>query len=131
MAPEFFLDRSLGRKKLATALRNAGWRVATLSEVYGVQHGQLVADTTWISEQADAGRVLLTSDARILSDPGERQAIVSASALMFTFPSARMRSEDHFARLSTHRARLADIAIRDDVPAAYVLYERTISRVLP
>lgn len=50
MALELFLDRSLGRKKLATALRADGWNLVTLSEVYGVHGGQHVADTVWIAE---------------------------------------------------------------------------------
>ncbi|WP_350339402.1 hypothetical protein [Paramicrobacterium chengjingii] len=112
-------------------MRAAGWKIVTLSEEYGVQQGQHVSDTAWISEQTAAGRVLVTSDARILSDPLERQAIVSARALMFTFPTARLRSDEHFGRLMTHRERIAGIVSLEDIPAAYALYEHRVSRILP
>lgn len=129
--PELFLDQSLGRKKLATAHRADGWGVITLSEIYGVRRGQHVPDTTWIREQTLAGRILLTSDARILSDPLERAALEFSNALLFAFPTARLRSEDHYRRLSVHRHRIAEIAALREVPAAYVLYESRVSRVLP
>jgi hypothetical protein len=37
--PEFFIDRSLGRRHLADALRAQGFVVHTMASVYGEQAG--------------------------------------------------------------------------------------------
>jgi PIN like domain len=49
-APEFFIDRSLGRHAVPNALRTAGVIVHTMAEVYGEQVGQGLADEDWLSE---------------------------------------------------------------------------------
>jgi hypothetical protein len=46
--PEFFLDRSLGGRDVAGALRQAGWIIHTHVEVYG-DRDQEVADIEWLS----------------------------------------------------------------------------------
>jgi hypothetical protein len=61
--PEFFLDRSLG-KETAIRLRNAGWRVHTLADVYP-DDAQDIPDEEWIAEGARRGWNLLTKDKRI------------------------------------------------------------------
>ncbi|MFT3797331.1 hypothetical protein [Microbacterium sp.] len=131
MVGELFLDRSLGRKRLAAALRADGWSLATLSEVYGAHAGQHVPDVSWIAEQTSLRRVLVTSDANILSDPIERQALIDAEALLFCFPTAQLTSAEQHARLTTHRGHIERLAKAWDVPGAYVLYGSRISRVLP
>ncbi|CAN5313950.1 hypothetical protein BH24ACT10_BH24ACT10_19480 [soil metagenome] len=45
--PNLFLDRSLGRRQVPALLRDAGLRLHTLAEVYGVPADQAVADTEW------------------------------------------------------------------------------------
>jgi hypothetical protein len=52
-SPEFFIDRSLGRKHLPEALRACGLVVHTLASVYGEEEGQQVPDVRWLG---DAGR---------------------------------------------------------------------------
>ncbi len=43
--PDLFLDRSLGGIKVPGLLRDAGLRLVTLSEHYGVPADERVADT--------------------------------------------------------------------------------------
>ena len=51
--PDLFLDRSLGRIQVPTLLREAGLRLVTLAERYGVPEDEGIADETWL---ADAGQ---------------------------------------------------------------------------
>ena len=46
--PDLFLDRSLGRRQVPALLREAGLRLHTLAEVYGVPAEEDVADTDWL-----------------------------------------------------------------------------------
>jgi hypothetical protein len=42
--PEFFIDRSLGRRHLAAALRDLGLTVHTMASAYGEAEAQRLAD---------------------------------------------------------------------------------------
>jgi hypothetical protein len=44
--PEFFIDRSLGRRVVPNALRASGLIVHTMASVYGEQVGQGLRDET-------------------------------------------------------------------------------------
>lgn len=57
-APEFFLDRSLGRHIVAEALRAEGLAVQTLAERYP-ETEELVEDEVWIREVTADGLVIL------------------------------------------------------------------------
>jgi len=46
--PDLFLDRSLGRRQVPAMLREAGLRLHTLAEVYGVPGDEDVVDTAWL-----------------------------------------------------------------------------------
>jgi hypothetical protein len=54
---EFFIDRSLGRRVVAEALREAGQVVHTMPDVYGEQIGQGLRDETWLRDVGARGRV--------------------------------------------------------------------------
>ena len=45
--PEFFIDRSLARRDVAEALRDAGWVVRTHIEVFGGRD-QETTDVEWL-----------------------------------------------------------------------------------
>jgi hypothetical protein len=53
--PEFFIDRSLGRRTVPEALREAGLVVHTMAEVYGEQVGQGLRDETWLLDVGQRG----------------------------------------------------------------------------
>jgi hypothetical protein len=63
--PRFFLDRSLGRNAVPTALCTDDWDVITLAEHYGVPADEQVADVDWIEEAARQGWPILMKDKRI------------------------------------------------------------------
>lgn len=57
----YFLDRSLGRFKLATALRQAGLRV----EVHDDYFQQDATDEEWLAGVGQRGWIVLTKDEKI------------------------------------------------------------------
>jgi hypothetical protein len=63
-APTFFIDRDLGRKAFPEGLRQAGLRVVTLAEHYGIPRDQEVADHEWMLEAAGRGWPTLGCDAK-------------------------------------------------------------------
>ncbi|MFI0733350.1 hypothetical protein ACH4S9_30720 [Streptomyces sp. NPDC021225] len=71
--PEFLADRSLGRRTVAL-LREAGWSVRHLGEVYA-DDGQHVPDEEWIACGLANGWALLTQDERIRYRAHERGAL--------------------------------------------------------
>ncbi len=63
--PDLFLDRSLGRRQVPALLRDAGLRLPTLAEVYGVPADEGVADTEWLELAGQRGWPVLMKDERI------------------------------------------------------------------
>ena len=53
--PELFLDRSLGRMRVPSLLREAGLQLLTLSEHYGVPADEGIADETWLQLAGERG----------------------------------------------------------------------------
>lgn len=53
--PDLFLDRSLGRRPVPALLRDAGLRLHTLADVYGVPADEAVADTEWLELSGQRG----------------------------------------------------------------------------
>ena len=50
--PHVFVDRSLGRVIVPRLLREAGLRLTTLAEHYGIPRDESVADVTWMEDTA-------------------------------------------------------------------------------
>jgi hypothetical protein len=107
--PEFFIDRSLGRKHLAEALRGCGLVVHTLSSVYGEAQGQHVPDEQWLRDAGSNDWVVLMKDDAIRRRPAERDALTEARVRAFCLTNAQLRAAEHTARLSV-RARRGRIA---------------------
>jgi hypothetical protein len=56
--PEFFIDRSLGRRAVADALQACGLVVHTMASVYGEQIGQGLTDEIWLRGEEMARRLV-------------------------------------------------------------------------
>lgn len=67
----FFIDRSLGRKYVAEALRTAGATV----EVHDDHFPQTTPDVDWLAEVGRRGWVVLSKDERIRRNRIEREAL--------------------------------------------------------
>ncbi len=75
----FFIDRSLGRKYVAEALRTVGATV----EVHDDHFPQSTPDVDWLAEVGRRGWVVLSKDERIRRNRIEREALEAAHVRAF------------------------------------------------
>lgn len=128
--PSFFIDRSLGRKRVPAALAAAGWSVVTMHDQYGKRTAERLADVVWISEMTTAGHALLTMDTRIFRNQLEASAVVDSSAVVFAIPTGQLTSEQITGRLLANQDAIF-VAADANGPAGYAVYETRISHVFP
>lgn len=74
--PELFVDRSLGRRVVADALRDAGATVYVMADVYGERIGEGLADEEWLRDAGTRGWIVLMKDAKIRYRPSELGVII-------------------------------------------------------
>lgn len=74
----------MGSIKVPAGLRALGIEVVTLSERYGVQAGERVADVEWMPDAAAAGEaVLMADDAIRRKNPEEQRMLVDCKLRAF------------------------------------------------
>jgi len=113
-----FLDRSLGTKKIAEALRALELDVETIRDRYG-DASTKTDDDVWIRDATDDGRVLIGADQRIRYNKLERTTICRNAARCFTFPNGNLTAADMIARLERHLAKIIRCA---ETPGPYVYH---------
>ena len=89
----FFIDRSLGRKAVAEALRATGAMV----EVHDDHLPQGAKDEEWLAYVGARHWVALTQDDRIRFHSHERLALLQASVRAFVLTAKGLRGEDNGA----------------------------------
>jgi predicted nuclease of predicted toxin-antitoxin system len=89
----FFIDRSLGRKAVATALRNVGAQV----EVHDDHLPQDAKDEEWLRFVGARNWVVLTQDDRIRFHYHERIALLQAKVCAFVLTAKGLRGEENSA----------------------------------
>ena len=128
--PELFLDRSLGRVLLATALQEAGFTVHTLHSMYGDGAEERVEDVTWISDAAALGHVLLTKDRRILRVPAERQAVRASKARVFCLFSQKLSGQAQIDCFLKNQYRIVQRS-RKEGPYVQIVRADEVEKVWP
>jgi len=128
--PEFFIDRSLGRRHLAEALTGRGLVVHTLSSVYGEQRGQGVEDAEWLALAGERGWVVLMKDDRIRRRPAEIEALRVAGVRAFCLTNANLRAEEQSERFVENRHRIIQRAAKP-VPFIDGVYAHGLRRLWP
>lgn len=128
--PEFFIDRSLGKKHLPEALRARGVVVHTLASVYGEQVGQRLDDKIWLRDAGANGWIVLMKDDAIRRRPAERDALIQAGVRAFCLTNAQLRQEEQTIRFTSNLNRIIQQA-RKSGPYVYGVYERGIRRLWP
>ncbi|MFD9125423.1 DUF5615 family PIN-like protein [Kitasatospora sp. NPDC059571] len=126
--PEFIADRCLGRRTV-TQLRDLGWRVLHLSDVYP-DDGRNVPDEEWIAAAARNGWAVLTQDERIRYLAAERGALVVGSLPMFCLSNGNLRIADKVWRFHQSQAATYQEA-RSGETAIYAVHEDRIARKWP
>jgi hypothetical protein len=86
----FFIDRALGNKKIAEALRGAGASVRVHNEHFAPAE----RDDIWLPEIGRRGWVLLTKDSRIRYRTKEREALINARVRAFILISGNLSGPD-------------------------------------
>ena len=89
----FFIDRSLGRKAVASALRNAGVQV----EVHDDHLPQDAKDEEWLHYVGAGNWGVLTQDDRIRFHYHERTALLQAKVCAFVLTAKGLRGEENGA----------------------------------
>ncbi len=118
--PEFFVDASFGGRTVAGRLRELGYIVHTLAEVFGSKDaasGQ--PDTAWLALVRRTGWVVLARDAAILRRPDELAALRDARVHMFLF-EGQLTREQMLDRIDTHLAAIVTIATSREPQVAWV-----------
>jgi predicted nuclease of predicted toxin-antitoxin system len=92
--PVFFLDRSLGRKRIATALREAGAIVHIHDDYFPPD----ARDEQWLTHVGRKGWVVLTKDHRIRYRNLERTALMQAGVGAFILTVGDLQG-DEMARI--------------------------------
>jgi predicted nuclease of predicted toxin-antitoxin system len=86
----FFLDRNLGRKTIAEALRQAGAEV----RIHDDHFPPAARDEEWLSEVGRRGWIVLTKDARIRYRGIERTALMNAGVRAFVLTAKNLQGSE-------------------------------------
>jgi len=127
--PEFFIDRSLGRRYLPEALRACGLVVHTMASVYCEQAAQRLADERWLRDAGAKGWGVLMKDDAIRRRPAARDVMVEAGVRAFCLTNAQLRAAkqtqrfiskppDHSAGAQARPLYLRRLQRRDQTPVA-------------
>lgn len=126
--PEFLIDRSLGKRHLAEALRSHGYVVHTLASVYGEQVGQHLEDERWLRDAGAKGWIVLMKDDAIRRRPAERDALIDAGVRAFCLTNAQLRAAEQTERFVANRHRIVQQA-RKPGPYIYGVYDQGLRRL--
>jgi PIN like domain len=113
-----FLDRSIGTRRIAAALRARQLDVETIADRYGPANIR-VPDEQWIAEASADRRVLVGADKRIRYRPSERAAICANSARCITFAAGDLTADQMIALFLDHLDTVRRIA---EEPGPYVFH---------
>ena len=113
-----FLDRSVGSRQIALALRALNLDVETMQDRYGVDAPR-IPDTRWIEDATAAGRILIGADKRVRYRSIERIAICQHRAKCFTFPRGDLTADEMIRRIQQFLEQIALLAQR---PGPFVVH---------
>lgn len=113
----FFIDRSLGGRVIAEALRAAGAQV----EIHDAHFDLEAPDVDWLATVGKRGWVVLSKDARIRRDAFEREALRSARVKAFFLTQQGLTGEEMARIFVTALPGMATRAARQPGPFIYTL----------
>jgi PIN like domain len=123
----FFVDRSLGRWVVPSALRDAGFAVVIHDDVFVAN----TDDDVWLAEAGARGWIVLMKDDRIRYRPRERAALEAARVQAFALTAATMTGEEQAHLLRTHAVRIEQFCAEYHGPFVVGVYwERPFLRRL-
>ena len=126
--PDLFLDRSLGRITVPRLLRDAGLRLLTLSEHYGIPADEEVPDEEWLELAGLHGWAVLMKDKRIRYNRRERDIVRAFRVRCFCLSSQRLTGKE-MARRYLRNLDAITRACREDGPLIYAVHHNRIERL--
>lgn len=127
--PDLFLDRSLGRIKVPQLLRDAGLRLVTLAEHYGVPADETVGDEEWLELAGASGWAVFMKDTRIRYNPAERRSVLRHAVQCFCLTSQSLSSDEMARRFLDNLAAIAQACADDVGPFIYAVHSNRIERL--
>jgi len=127
--PEYFVDRSLGRHRVADLLREAGWTVHKHVEVFR-ERDESVSDIEWLEYCGRQQLVVLTKDRRLRYRPREIAAIRRYRVKAFVLTSGNLRADEQ-ARCFLDQEQRIEAACSDSGPFVCAVRADRIVRVFP
>lgn len=127
MSLRLFLDRSVGTRKFATALRARHLDVETIVDRYGAANLS-TPDERWIADASRDGRLLVSADQRIRYRPLERMAICEHAAKCVTFAAGNLTSDEMIGLFLENLTQIEEAA-REAGPFVYHLTRQRLVRM--
>ena len=113
----FFIDRSLGGRIVAEALREAGAHV----ETHDSHFAQDTPDVDWLREVGRRGWIVLSKDEAILRHPVEREMLDAANVRAFFLTKQAMTGPEMAALFVRVLRAMANRAISQPAPFIYTI----------
>lgn len=126
--PDVFVDRSLGRIRVPQLLRDAGLRLVTLAERYGIPADEKVDDPRWLADAGLRSECVFMKDRRVRYNTAEKAAILDHQVRCFCLARQNLTAADMAERFLTNLDRIAE-ACAEVGGALYVVHERRIERL--
>lgn len=127
--PEFFVDRSLGRRQVADALRIGGWKLRTHHEVFRFRDEE-VPDVEWLEMCGRGDLPVLSKDKRLRYRREEIAAIRRYGVKAFVLARGSLRAAEQVDRFDRHREAIV-VACGDSGPFIYAVHAERIVRIFP
>lgn len=123
----FFLDRCLGKKILASALRAANLNI----EVHDDHFSPDAKDEHWLQIVGGRGWIVLTSDRRIRYRGPELAALMTSGVRAFAFRSGNLTAQEMATIFLKALPRVSNLVRRDPGPfVASILRDGSVRVVL-
>lgn len=113
----FFIDRSLGRKYVAQALREAG----AVVEVHDDHFPQTTPDVDWLAEVGRRGWVVLSKDERIRRNRIEREALEAAHVRAFFLTQQDITGQEMAELFSNALPGMTRRAVSEPAPFIFTI----------
>ncbi len=113
----FFIDRSLGRKQVAQALREIGATV----EVHDDHFPQTTPDVEWLAEVGQRGWVVLSKDERIRRTRIERAALEAAHVRAFFLTQQDITGQEMAELFSNVLPGMTKRAVSEPAPFVFTI----------
>ena len=126
--PDVFVDRSLGRVKVPGLLREAGLRLVTLAERYGMPLDEAVTDEQWLRDAGAQGEVVFMKDTRVRYNAAEKAAILSARVRCFCLARRDLPAFEMASRFLRNLDAIT-VACGEPGPLLYAVHERRIEQL--